>query len=70
MHQLDGVQDRIHKEEDGLCDLRFFLYQIIHRERTVCDEPQDGSRRNQVLGIKYRADQSDRRASPAESFQI
>ena len=70
MHQLDGVQDRIHKEEDGLCDLRFLLYQIIHRKGAVCDEPQDGSRRDQVLGIKYRADQSDRRASPAESFQI
>ena len=70
MHQLDGVQDRIHKEEDGLCDLRFFLYQIIHRERTVRDEPQDGSRRDQVLGIKYRADQTDCRTSPTESFQI
>ena len=68
MRQLNGVQDGIHEKKDGLCDLRFFLHQIIHRERAVCDEPQDGSRRNQVLGIKYRADQSDRRASPTESF--
>lgn len=68
MHQLDGVQDRIHKEEDGLCDLRFLLYQVVHRKGTVRDEPQDRSRRDQVLGIKYRADQSDRRANPTERF--
>ena len=70
MHQLNGIQDRIHEEEDGLCDLRFFLYQVIHRKGTVRNEPQDRSRRNQILGIKYRADQGDRRASPAECFQI
>ena len=67
---MNSIQNCVHKEEDGLCDLRFLLYQIIHRKGAVCDEPQDGSRRDQVLGIKYRADQSDRRASPAESFQI
>lgn len=70
MHQLNGIQNGVHKEEDGLCDLRFLLYQVVHRKGTVRDEPQNGGRRDQVLGIKYRADQSDRRASPAESFQI
>lgn len=70
MQQLNGIQDGIHKEEDGLCNLRFFLYQIVHREGTVCDEPQDGGRREEILGIKYRSDQSDRRTNPTESLQI